>query len=109
MNSLPGSRTPKESWRKVSRSLLQAILRTSRSLGSLIYARPLVCRDIRRRLFFVGDALRDKTLENHRFVIGEKVPFRRGSNVFERDDFGHELKDKAGGAGIAFEALRQHA
>src|ERR1019366_2330423 len=52
-------------------------------------------------------ALRDKTLKDRRLVIGGKVLLIRGSNLFEQ--FGHELKDKAGGAGIAFKALCHHA
>ena len=53
----------------------------------------------------VGCALRDKTLKDRRLVIGEKIPLTRGSNFFEHDKFGHELKDKAEGADIAFEGL----
>ena len=57
----------------------------------------------------VGYALRNKALKDRRLVIGEKVPLPRGSNVFEHDKFGHELKDKSEGADIAFEGLCHHA
>src|ERR1700730_6416792 len=85
------------------------MFRSSRRLGSLIYRYPLLHRDIRRRLFLVGCALRDKTLKDRRLVIGEKIPLTRGSNFFEHYKFGHELKDKAEGADIAFEGLCHHA
>jgi hypothetical protein len=65
---------------------------SSRRLGSLIYRNPLVCRDVRRRLFLVGYALRDKKLKDRRLVIEEKFPLTRGSNFFEH--FGPELKDE---------------
>ena len=57
----------------------------------------------------VGDALRDKTLKDRRLVIGEKVLLTHGGNFFEHNKFGHELKNKTGGADITFESLSQHA